>query len=198
MRPLTVIVSSLHWAVDRKMARTVKNFVAQGLDRLALACAAASAMGMVAIVGIIVTSVLMRKFANTPLHITEEVVGLLLSVSLFLGLPMVTLRAKHVRVSLFADLLKGRLHLAMQIVALLLGIAFFAWLIVETIPWFEFAFKRNLKTETARILLYPWMAVVPISLSLTASIFVARLIGIIDRVDDAELDKNQTIAGGTS
>ena len=32
----------------------------------------------------------MRKFANTPLHITEEVVGLLLSVTLFLGLPIVT------------------------------------------------------------------------------------------------------------
>lgn len=180
------------------MPRTVKYYFAQGLDRLALACAGASALCMVAIVGIILTSVLMRKFANTPIHITEEVVGLLLSVSLFLGLPMVTLRAKHVRVSLLADFVKGRLHVVMQIAALLVGTAFFLWLIIETIPWFEFAFKRNLKTETSRILLYPWMAVMPISLSLTLCIFVARLIGIIDRADDAELEADRSFTGEAS
>ncbi|MCX7560695.1 TRAP transporter small permease [Sulfitobacter sp. F26204] len=180
------------------MARALKNLIAQGLDRLALACAVASALGMVAIVGVIVTSVLMRKFANTPLHITEEVVGLLLSVSLFLGLPMVTLRAKHVRVSLLADLCKGKVDIIMQIAALLVGIAFFVWLIVETIPWFEFAFKRNLKTETVRILLYPWMAAMPISLALTALIYVARLLGIIDRVDASAAGKEQKNTGEVS
>ncbi len=170
------------------MSETFKKAVAQGLDKIALACAGTAALGMIAIVGIIVTSVLMRKFANTPLHITEEVVGLLLSVSLFLGLPMVTLKAKHVRVSIVANLLKGKWHLAIQIAALLVGIGFFAWLILETIPWLEFAFKRNLKTETARILLYPWMALMPLSLTLTCAIFVARLTGVIDRTDDEEFD----------
>lgn len=176
------------------MVLRARQLIAQGLDRLALACAAASALGMIAIVGIIVTSVLMRKFANSPLHITEEVVGLLLSVSLFLGLPMVTLKAKHVRVSLLADRLRGRMRLANQIAALLVGITFFTWLIVETIPWFEFAFKRNLKTETTRILLYPWMALMPISLTLTASILVARLVGVLDRKDDTEADMEQTFS----
>lgn len=171
------------------MAQRARNIVALGLDRLALACAAASALCMIAIVGIIVTSVLMRKFANTPLHFTEEVVGLLLSVSLFLGLPMVTLRAKHVRVALLADFLKGRAHAAVQITALVVGCAFFFWLIAETVPWFEFAFKRNLKTETSRILLYPWMAAMPLSLTLTAAVLVARLTGLIERVDDSEADR---------
>ncbi len=170
------------------MARTIQKIIAQGLGHLALACAVASALGMIAIVGIIVTSVMMRKFANSPLHITEEVVGLLLSVSLFLGLPMVTLQAKHVRVSLLADMFKGRAHVVVQIAALLVGAVFFFWLIVETVPWFEFAFKRNLKTETTRILLYPWMALMPVSLTLTMSILVARLLGILERVDDREGD----------
>ena len=44
-----------------------------------------------------------------PADITEEVVGLLLSVSLFLGLPMVTLKARHVRVALLANMLSGKL-----------------------------------------------------------------------------------------
>jgi len=168
------------------MVKQPKGIIARGLEGLALACAATAALGIVTIVGLIVTSVLMRKFLNAPLHITEEVVGLLLSVSLFLGLPMVTLKAKHVRVALVTGLMRGKWHTAMQIGALATAIVFFSWLIVETIPWFEFAFKRNLKTETTRILLYPWMALMPLSLVITCSIFVARLAGIIGHSDDNE------------
>lgn len=151
-----------------------------GLEYLALAFAGLAAVGLSAIVGIIVTSVLMRKFANTPLHITEEVVGLLLSVALFLGLPMVTLRSKHVHVSLLTEYVTDKVKAVLQIAGLIMGIVFFSWLIWETLPWFEFAFKRSLKTETTRILLYPWMALMPLSLTVTGLILVARLLGVID------------------
>lgn len=177
------------------MLKKGKHIIALGLDRLALACAALAALGMTAIVLIIVTSVLMRKFANTPVHITEEVVGLLLSVSLFLGLPMVTLKAKHVRVSLVVGLLTGKWRTAIHILALLVGIGFFGWLIIETIPWFEFAFKRSLKTETSRILLYPWMALMPLSLGLTGLIFLARLVGIVEMAEDNEIDATFAASG---
>ncbi len=143
--------------------------------------AVVAAAGMISIVAIIVTSVLMRKFANSPLHITEEVVGLLLSVSLFLGLPMVTLQAKHVRVALLANMIKGRMHANLQILASIVAIGFFSWLIVEAIPWFEFGYRLNLKTETTRILLYPWMALLPLSLIVTCAILIARLLGILDQ-----------------
>lgn len=170
------------------MSSQFKHIISLGLEYLALACAALAALGLSAIVTLIVTSVLMRKFANSPLHITEEVVGLLLSVALFLGLPMVTLRAKHVRVSLVTAVLKGRAQAALQMTGLLVGIGFFGWLIWETIPWFEFAFNRNLKTETTRILLYPWMALMPLSLGITGAIFVARLVGVLDRSEDTDAD----------
>ncbi|MFP7571825.1 TRAP transporter small permease [Marivita sp. S2033] len=170
------------------MAKPLKTFIALGLERLALACAALAAFGMTAIVGIIVTSVLMRKFANAPLHITEEVVGLMLSVSLFLGLPMVTLKQNHVRVSLIADRLKGGAHTGMSYIALLAGIGFFGWLILETIPWFEFAFRRGLKTETTRILLWPWMILMPVSLGITGTILLARVVGIIDMAKPENLE----------
>jgi len=170
------------------MWHQVKRIIARGLEYLALASACLAALGLTSIVVIIVTSVMMRKFANSPVHITEEVVGLMLSVALFLGLPMVTLQAKHVRVSLITDYLSGRALAALQIAGLLVGIGFFGWLIWETVPWFEFAFKRNLKTETARILLYPWMALMPLSLTLTGAILVARVVGVIDQVPHARTD----------
>lgn len=164
----------------------IKYTVALGLEYLALAFAALAALGLTFIVAIIVTSVVMRKFANSPLHITEEVVGLLLSVALFLGLPMVTLRSKNVRVSLLVTYVTGKSRAVLQVAGLVVGIGFFGWLIWETIPWFEFAFKRNLKTETTRILLYPWMALMPLSLALTGAILVARLFGVFEREDTAE------------
>lgn len=171
------------------MFHNLKNVITRGLDLLALVCAAAAALGMVSIVVVIVASVVMRKFANSPLHITEEMVGLLLSVSLFLGLPMVTRKSKHVRVTLVVDLFKGRLHNIIQFLALVIGVVFFVWLIIEAVPWFEFAFDRNLKTETTRILLYPWMALMPLSLGLTCAIFIGRLLGIYDQTDDKTVDE---------
>lgn len=164
----------------------VKNTVALGLEYLALALAALAAVGLSLIVGVIVTSVVMRKFANSPLHITEEAVGLLLSVALFLGLPMVTLRSKHVRVSLLTSYVGDKSRGVLQIAGLVVGIVFFGWLVWETIPWFEFALKRNLKTETTRILLYPWMALMPLSLAVTGAILVARLVGILESDENTE------------
>ena len=159
----------------------LKKTISLGLEYLALAFAALAGVGLVAIVGTIVTSVIMRKFANTPLHITEEVVGLLLSVSLFLGLPMVTLLSKHVHVSLLtAYMIPVGPRPCCKWRHCLWALCFLGWLIWQTIPWFEFAFKRGIKTETTRILLYPWMALMPLSLTLACTILIARLFGVID------------------
>ena len=161
------------------MLSGAKKTVSLGLEYLALAFAALAALGLTAIVAIIVASVMMRKFANTPLHITEEVVGLLLSVALFLGLPIVTLRNRHVHVALLITYLSGKAKAVVQVLGLTVGLVFFGWLIWETISWFEFAFKRSLKTETTRILLYPWMALMPLSLVVTGLILIARLLGLL-------------------
>ncbi len=179
-----------HWVADPRaiMHHTIRNLIRQGLEKLALALASIAVLGMVSIVAIIITSVIMRKFANSPLHITEEVVGLLLSVSLFLGLPMVTLKAKHVRVALLANMLNRKLQTHLQTIALIVAIGFFSWLIYKAIPWFEFGHRLNLKTETTRILLYPWMAMLPLSLSVTCAILLARLLGVIDRVEETEAE----------
>lgn len=154
--------------------------VGRGLEHLALGLAVLAAGCMVAIAGLIVTSVVLRKVFSTPLYFTEEVVGILMSVALFLALPMVTLRGDHIRVSLLSDWVrKGRpaLHRATSIVALLVGAGFCLWIVLESLPWLEFAIRRNLKTETARILLYPGMLVLPVSLSMMMLILIGRELG---------------------
>jgi len=159
----------------------IRRFLAQGLEGLAFAMAVLAASCIVGIVALITTSVAMRRFAATPLHITEDVVGLLLSAALFLGLPLVTLRSRHVRVSIVANALQARLGWAVHLAAMLVGVVFFGWIFIKALPWLDFAWTRNLKTETARMLLYPWMAVLPLSVGLTWVIFAARLLGLLDR-----------------
>ncbi len=161
----------------------------RGLEIPALAMAGLAALAMTGMVAVIVASVLLRRFSSTPLHITEELVGLMLSASLFLGLPLVTLRAQHVRVSIVADALGHRFAPLVRIAALVVGLVFFGWIIRESIPWFDFAFRRTLRTETVRLLLYPWMAVLPLSLALTWLIFLARLLGLIEPEHPTSLEE---------
>ncbi len=149
---------------------------------------------MVAIVGLVTTSVVMRRIAGTPLHITEDIVGLLLTAMLFLGLPLVTLRAQHVRVSIVSNALEPRFGRLVHIADMLVGLLFFGWIFVKALPWLEFAWKRNLKTETARLLLYPWMTALPVSVGLTWVIFASRLTGLIERERYATPDEEATIA----
>lgn len=161
--------------------------IGKGLNFLALFLSMVSVLSMVAIVAIIVISVFMRKFFNYPLFFTEEIVGILMSVSLFLALPMVTLKGTHIRLTIVSQFLKQRSAVAFTIIsriAYLVGIAFCAWLLIEAVPWLQFAIERNLKTETARILLYPWMLSLPVSIFLMGSIFIALLFGWLKEPDD--------------
>lgn len=159
----------------------MRRYFKQGLELLAFAMAALSALCMVGIVAIITSGVVMRRLVGSPLHITEDIVGLMLSAVLFLGLPLVTLRSQHVRVSIVVNALHARFAVLAHFAAMLVGILFFGWIFIKALPWIEFAFVRNLKSETARLLLYPWMAILPLSVGLTWVIFAARLTGILER-----------------
>jgi TRAP-type C4-dicarboxylate transport system permease small subunit len=129
-----------------------------------VALAALAGLGMVVMVSV---GVVMRYFLNSPLNFTEEVVGLLLSASLFLMLPYLTLQDKHVQITLLTQHPSEKVRWSLRILKQLVTLAFFAWMLYETIPWLKFAMKLNLKTEISRLPLLPWMAILPISFFLT-------------------------------
>lgn len=134
----------------------------------------ASGLALAAIVGIIVVSVVMRRVVGSPLYYTEELVGLLLCASLFLALPMVTVKAQHVRVTFLASALGPGGRAVLAVLASAVTLAFCAWYLIEALPWLEFAFKRNIRTEAASLRLAPWMAVPPVSVALCALLVLVR------------------------
>jgi len=139
-----------------------------------LAMAILAALAGAAIVGLVGASVAMRHVVNAPFRFTEELVGLLMTAAFFLALPLVTLRSEHVRVRFIVGALPSRPRALVASMASLLGLAFCTWFVWLALPWFEFAFERGIRTEVARLLMYPWMALLPLSLLFTALAFAVR------------------------
>jgi TRAP-type C4-dicarboxylate transport system permease small subunit len=147
----------------------------RGLDYLARALAVVSALAVASITTIICVSVVMRRLANSPLFYAEELVGLLLAVTLFFALPLVTLRGDHIRVTLLANRFNESGKAYLGFVAGLVSLGFLGWLIYESVEWMAFAIRLGLKTEATSIPLVPWMAIVPFSLGITAFGIVVQL-----------------------
>ena len=168
--------------------------IARGLERALVVTARllawVSAASLTLIVGVIVVSVVMRRVAGSPLYYTEELVGLLLSTSLFLALPMVTAQASHVRVTFLASVLPAGGRAVLSVSAAVVTLAFCGWFLVDAIPWLEFALRRNIRTEAASLRLGPWMAMLPISVALCALLVLVRVVTgnndtDVDRATDA-------------
>jgi TRAP-type C4-dicarboxylate transport system permease small subunit len=139
---------------------------------LALAVLAGAAGA--AIVALIGASVTMRYVVGTPLRVTEELVGLLMTAAFLLALPLVTLRSEHVRIRIAVDALPSRLRPRAALLAGVLGVGFCAWFLALSLPWLGFALDRAIRTEVARLLLWPWMMLLPLSLALTGLAFALR------------------------
>ena len=127
------------------------------------------------IVAIVLLSVFQRYVLKSPLSFSEELVGLLLSSMLFLSLPYITNTDKHVKITLITNLLKKKYKTWLTIIGYTINLIFSLWMLIETLEWMEFSIKLNLKTENSRLLLSPWMAVVPLSFSVNLIISLKNI-----------------------
>lgn len=146
----------------------------RSLRRVYVVLAILATLAGIGIVGLVGTSVAMRHIANAPFRFTEELVGLLMTAAFFLALPLVTLNSDHVKVKILTAALPTRLAGWLGIAAAAFGITFSIWVFLLGLPWFEFAYERAIKTEVGRLLMYPWMALLPLSMLLTTLAFIVR------------------------
>jgi TRAP-type C4-dicarboxylate transport system permease small subunit len=154
------------------LSRKTEVFVTPIFYLIAVLATTASIM----IITLIGTSVAMRYLAFTPFRFTEELVGLLMTAAFFLALPLVTLQAKHVRVLIVISLLPDKLKPWVASFGCIFGFIFCIWFLFLCIPWLEFAYDRQIKSEVGRLLMYPWMSVLPLSMLLTMVAFMIRCV----------------------
>lgn len=158
-----------------------------GLRRLYVALAILATLAGIGIIVLVATSVAMRYWADAPFRFTEELVGLLMTAAFFLALPLVTLNADHVKVQILVSALPARVASVMALIAAAFGVTFCVWFFVLGLPWFEFAYQRSIKTEVGRLLMYPWMALLPLSMLLTAVAFIIRAINVQNQNSSAAI-----------
>ena len=153
--------------------------ISKALDGLLKGLLFLSSFAGFGIVAVVLLSVFQRYVLKSPLSFSEELVGLLLSSMLFMSLPYISNTEKYVKITLISNLLQIKYKIWLTIIAYLINLIFSVWMLIETIEWMEFAIKLNLKTENSRLLLSPWMAVVPLSFSVNIIISIKKIFKLI-------------------
>ncbi|MBL8700053.1 MAG: TRAP transporter small permease [Alphaproteobacteria bacterium] len=140
------------------------------LDAVARALAAAAAAAGAAIFALILGAVVMRYALSAPARITEELCGLLLAMMVFLAMPLALKHDLNIRVTLVTDKLPATLRRAVWIVSEAICVAFaaiFAWQAWNLMTFHQ---RLGLKSEQARLDLWPWLAAMMVAVALTGAI----------------------------
>ncbi len=150
-----------------------------GVQRLFAAVARwmayAGALALLVMTVLVVISSVMRYFVSRPFGFTEELVALLYMSMVFLGIPLVTMNGAHVAVSVMPQRLKVAWRGALRAGAGLVMIVFCAWFTFEAYGWMDHSRRLHSKTEQADFVLWPWMAVIPLTMAFVTLIAVFHL-----------------------
>jgi len=135
-----------------------------------IACGA----GILLTVFVVLASV-MRYVVGSPFGFTEELVGLLFSALVFLALPYAAVNDQHIRVAIVTDRLPHRLRLATRWLSYALILVF--CIVFGSLSWqfATFSYDINAKSDVARLVLYPWMALTTVGVTLLGIIVALKL-----------------------
>ena len=145
-------------------------------SRVAQVMAYAGAISLLAMTVLVVIASFMRYFMGRPFDFTEELVALLYMSMVFLAIPLVTMKQSHVAVSVMPKRLKLAFGGLLRAGSGLVMIAFCTWFTVEAYHYVEESRRLNSKSEQVDFLLWPWMAVIPVTMAFVTIIVAFHLI----------------------
>lgn len=128
---------------------------------------AATIAGIILTFFVAIASV-MRYLVGSPFAFTEEIVGLLFTAMVFLALPYCTLHGKQIEVTFVVERLPLTWRRVSAAAALLFTFAFCLSFGYFSYEFTETSFAVNARSDMGRILLWPWMATMPIACVLVA------------------------------
>lgn len=142
----------------------------RALDLVARALAAVAAAAGAAIFALILGAVVMRYALNAPARITEELAGLLLAMMVFLAMPLALKHDLNIRVTLVTDRLPAGLRRAVWVLSELIFLAFAAIFVWQSWNLVAFHMRLGLKSEQARLELWPWLAAMMAAVAVSGAI----------------------------
>ncbi|MCF3933257.1 TRAP transporter small permease subunit [Acuticoccus sp. M5D2P5] len=145
-------------------------------DRLAAIFAGLAAILAILMAGFVMLSAIMRYLVGSPFAFTEELVGLLFTAMIFVGLPVCTMRRAHISVTIVPDLLKGAARRNLDRIAYALILVFCIWFGTLTLEYLETTLALDARSAGSRLILWPWTAVLPVSCLLSGLAAALRII----------------------
>ncbi len=129
---------------------------------------------------LVVLSSLMRYVYGAPFSFTEELVALLYMTSIFLAVPLATAERVHVAIAVLPKKLMHLLRYPLRLLACLIMIAFCVWFTIVAYEFTAQSYSFHSRSEQAEILLWPWMAIMPVSMAFVVLISILHLVQGID------------------
>lgn len=122
----------------------------------------ATAAGIV-LTWFVAVAAVMRYVVGSPFPFTEEVVGLLFVVMVFLTLPYCTMENHHIRVTIVSEKLTGRWRALSALGAVGCVLIFCAVYGFYSLNFTALSFWLNSTSDIGRFALWPWMATMPLA-----------------------------------
>ncbi|ESR27470.1 TRAP transporter small permease [Lutibaculum baratangense] len=153
-------------------------------DRLAGLLAGTAAILAIAMSLFVVLSSIMRYFVGAPFAFTEELVGLLFTAMIFAGLPVCTLRRRHISVTIVPDLMPEAMRRFIDRVAYAIVAVFCVWFGILTWEYLQITIALDARSAGSRLLLWPWTAVLPLSCLLSGLAALLRMVAPAEYLQD--------------
>ncbi|TDX31696.1 TRAP-type C4-dicarboxylate transport system permease small subunit [Modicisalibacter xianhensis] len=122
--------------------------------------------------GLVLVSTLMRYLVGKPIGFSDELSGLLFLSLSFLSLPHVLNTSQHIRIDLLVRALPSRMAVAADIFANTILVAFASIFAYQAWDFMTFSLQIGARSEISGVLLWPWMALMPLSMLLCILIVV--------------------------
>ena len=138
-----------------------------------------SAIGIFFIVLLLVGSSLKRYLFQQPIHVTEELGGLLFLATTFLGLTYGFVKNRHVRLEVFWRKIPSPWNNISEAIGYVLCIGGLTILIRETWALTVFSYDIQGKSVMTELILWPWRLIIPVILTFLGLAIFVRLLQIV-------------------
>lgn len=115
---------------------------------------------------LILTSTLLRYIAGYPISFSDELAGLLFLTMAFTTFPHVLNRSGHICLDLIQNKLSFNLQRISRILAAIIFIVFAVVFAYQSWNFMSFSKLIGSRTDVSGIVLWPWMALMPLSMFL--------------------------------
>lgn len=154
---------------------TLMQRIVRLLTTLVRAMNALGAVAAVLMTAFVFLSAVMRYLAGSPLRFSDELVGLLFMSMAFLAIPLGQLQRRHICVDIVIHRLSDKFRKLAELLSSLILIAFAIVFIIESYEFTAFSQLLDSRSDIGQLLLWPWMAIMPLCIAVLVLVALAQL-----------------------